>query len=54
MEVSKAVKSAEVAQRFQQLGIDPVGNAPQEYDSQIRNDFERYGRVVRITGTKID
>ena len=53
-EVSKAVRSAEVAQRFQQLGIDPVGNTPQEYDAQIRNDFERYGRVVRITGTKID
>src|SRR5882672_1022287 len=53
-EVSRAVKSAEVAQRFQQLGIDPVGNTPQEYDAQIRNDFERYGRVVRITGTKID
>ena len=54
MEVSRAVKSAEVAQRFQQLGIDPVGNAPQEYDAQIRNDFERYGRVVRISGVRID
>jgi tripartite-type tricarboxylate transporter receptor subunit TctC len=54
MEVSKAVKSAEVAQRFQQLGIDPVGNTPQEYDAQIRNDFERYGRVVRISGVRID
>ncbi len=53
-EVSRAVKNAEVAQRFQQLGIEPAGNAPQEYDAQIRNDFERYGRVVRITGTKID
>ena len=53
-EVGKAVRSAEVAQRFQQLGIDPVGNAPQEYDAMIRNDFEKYGRVVRMTGTKID
>jgi tripartite-type tricarboxylate transporter receptor subunit TctC len=53
-EVSKAVKSAEVAQRFQQLGIDPAGNAPQEYDAQIRAAFERYGRVVRISGARID
>ncbi len=53
-EVAKAVKTSDVAQRFQQLGIDPVGNTPEAYSAQIRNDYERYGRVVRVSGAKID
>src|SRR5213083_2452044 len=53
-EVAKAVRNADVAQRFQQLGIDPVGNTPEAYGAQIRSDYERYGRVVRVSGAKID
>jgi tripartite-type tricarboxylate transporter receptor subunit TctC len=53
-EVAKAVKTPEVAQRFQQLGIDPVGNTPEAYGAQIRSDYERYGNVVKVSGAKID
>jgi tripartite-type tricarboxylate transporter receptor subunit TctC len=53
-EVARAVKTPDVAQRFQQLGIDPVGNTPEAYSAQIRNDYERYGNVVRVSGAKID
>ncbi|HXM83374.1 MAG TPA: tripartite tricarboxylate transporter substrate binding protein [Burkholderiales bacterium] len=53
-EVAKAVKTPDVAQRFQQLGIDPVGSTPEAYSAQIRNDYERYGRVVKVSGVKID
>jgi tripartite-type tricarboxylate transporter receptor subunit TctC len=53
-EVARAVRSPDVAQRFQQLGIDPVGNTPEAYSAQIRIDYERYGRVVRVSGAKID
>jgi tripartite-type tricarboxylate transporter receptor subunit TctC len=53
-EVAKAVRSPDVAQRFRQLGIDPVGNTPEAYGAQIRSDYERYGRVVRVSGAKID
>ena len=53
-EVRKAVTFPEVAQRFQSLGIDPVGSSPQEYAASIRNDYERYGRVVKVSGIKVD
>jgi tripartite-type tricarboxylate transporter receptor subunit TctC len=54
LEMQKAVRSTEVAQRFRQLGIDPVGNSPQEYAARIRNDYERYGRVVKSSGVKVE
>jgi tripartite-type tricarboxylate transporter receptor subunit TctC len=53
-EVAKAVKTPDVAQRFQKLGIDPVGNTPEAYSAQIRIDYERYGNVVKVSGAKID
>jgi tripartite-type tricarboxylate transporter receptor subunit TctC len=48
------VKTPDVAQRFQKLGIDPVGNTPEAYSAQIRIDYERYGNVVKVSGAKID
>src|SRR5947207_990410 len=53
-EVAKAVRNPDVAQRFQSLGIDAVGNTPEAYGAQIRSDYERYGRVVRVSGAEID
>jgi tripartite-type tricarboxylate transporter receptor subunit TctC len=54
LEIQKVVRNTEVAQRFRQLGIDPVGNSPQEYAARIRSDYERYGRVVSVSGIKVD
>ena len=53
-EMRKAVRHEEVAQRFRQLGIEPVGNTPQEYAARIRNDYERYGKVVQTSGIRVE
>ena len=53
-EVAKAVKAADVAARFKQLGIDPVGNSPEAYNAQIRAAYEKYGKVAKAAGVKAD
>ena len=53
-EVAKAVRSPDVAARFKQLGIDPVGNSPEAYNAQIRAAYEKYGQVVKAAGVKAD
>ena len=53
-EIAKAVRSPEVAQRFQQLGIDPVGSTPESYAELIRAAYERFGLVVKATGTRAE
>ena len=53
-EVAKAVKAPDVAARFRQLGIDPVGNSPEAYNAQIRAAYEKYGKVVKAAGVKAD
>jgi tripartite-type tricarboxylate transporter receptor subunit TctC len=49
-----AVATADVAQRFNALGIDPVGSTPEAYTTQIRTDIVRYARVVKEAGVKVD
>jgi tripartite-type tricarboxylate transporter receptor subunit TctC len=53
-EVAKAVKQPEVALRFKQLGIDPVGSTPATLAAINRVNYEKYARVVKLSGAKID
>ena len=53
-EVAKAVKQNDVVQRFAQLGIDPVGSTAQAYAEANKADYEKYAKIVKATGAKID
>lgn len=54
VEIARAVKHPDSVQRFRQLGIEPVGSTPESYAATIRASYEKYGRVVRATGTKAE
>jgi tripartite-type tricarboxylate transporter receptor subunit TctC len=53
-EIARAVRHPEVAQRYKQLGIDPVGSTPEFYAATIRTSYEKYGRVAKATGTRAE
>jgi tripartite-type tricarboxylate transporter receptor subunit TctC len=53
-EMQKAVKQPDVVQRFRQLGIEPVGSTPDAYNAMNRASYQKYERVVKASGAKID
>jgi len=53
-EVAKAVKQHDVVQRFSQLGIDAVGSTPEAYAAANKADYDKYAKIVKATGAKID
>jgi tripartite-type tricarboxylate transporter receptor subunit TctC len=53
-EVQKAVKQPDVVTRFRQLGIDPVGSTPEAYNTMNRASYQKYEKVVKASGAKID
>ena len=53
-DVSRALKSPDLAERMTQLGMEPVGSTPAEFDALIRAEIEKWSRVVRISGAKVD
>ena len=53
-DIAKAVKSSDLTQRMTQLGMEPVGSTPAEFDALIRSEIEKWSRVVKISGAKAD
>jgi tripartite-type tricarboxylate transporter receptor subunit TctC len=50
----KVVRSPEIQAQFAALGADAVGNSPEEFAAFVRRDLEKYARVVRISGARVD
>ena len=50
--VARATKDPEVLKRLAADGAEPVGNTPEEFDKQLREDVAKYGEVVRVSGAK--
>jgi tripartite-type tricarboxylate transporter receptor subunit TctC len=52
--VVSAVKSPDVRGRFEQLGYDPIGNTSAEFAATIRSDIEKFAKVIKAAGIKIE
>jgi tripartite-type tricarboxylate transporter receptor subunit TctC len=52
--VVKVVRSPEIQSQFAALGADAVGNSPEEFAAFVRRDMEKYARVVKLSGAKVD
>jgi tripartite-type tricarboxylate transporter receptor subunit TctC len=52
--VSKSVNYPDIAKRYIELGIDPVGNTPEQYAAQIRVDIAKYAKAVKASGVKVE
>jgi tripartite-type tricarboxylate transporter receptor subunit TctC len=50
----QVVRSAEIRAQFEALGADPVGSSPEEFAAFVRRESERYGKVVKVSGAKLD
>lgn len=53
-ETRKVLEQPETRARMLDLGITPVGNSPEEFGKQIRQDYARYGEVVKKAGITLN
>lgn len=53
-EVVRILQTAELRERIDALGGEPVGNTPQEFAAIIRSDIAKWRRVVDQAGIKAD
>jgi tripartite-type tricarboxylate transporter receptor subunit TctC len=52
--VAKAAGSPDLRQRLLEQGADPVGNTPEEFDRQLREEVARWAEVVKVSGARAD
>jgi tripartite-type tricarboxylate transporter receptor subunit TctC len=53
-DIAKAVKSPELGDKMAQLGTEPVGSTPEEYDAVIRAEIDKWNKVVKAAGIKVE
>src|SRR2546422_358936 len=50
----KALATAQVKERFASLGVQPVGNTPEQFGAVIREDLARWSKVIKSAGVKVE
>jgi len=51
-EIVRALNTAELRERLQGLGADPVGNTPEQYTTFMQNEIAKWGKVIKAAGIK--
>jgi len=53
-EIAKALQDPEVQKNFRSGGVDATSMGPQELERFMRDEYEKWGRVVRQTGATVN
>jgi tripartite-type tricarboxylate transporter receptor subunit TctC len=54
LEVGKALADPAIRERFAQSGLEPVGGSTEQFARLYRDDFEKYGKLVRQLNIRVD
>jgi tripartite-type tricarboxylate transporter receptor subunit TctC len=52
--VATATHSPDIRKRLLEQGAEPVGNTPEEFDRQLRDEVARWAEVVKVSGARAD
>jgi tripartite-type tricarboxylate transporter receptor subunit TctC len=53
-DTAKVLQSAEVRGRFEQLGMEPVGNAPEAFARAIKEESARWAKIIKARNLYVD
>jgi tripartite-type tricarboxylate transporter receptor subunit TctC len=53
-DISRAVRSTDLTDRMKQQGMEPVGSTPEQFDALVRSEMEKWAKVVKASGAKVD
>ena len=50
----RALQSADVHDKLQAAGIEPIGGGPVAFASYLRSEMRKWGKAVQDSGAKVD
>ena len=53
-DIGRTVKTAALTDRMTKLGMEPVGSSSDEYDTLIREEIDKWTKVVQTAGIKVN
>jgi tripartite-type tricarboxylate transporter receptor subunit TctC len=52
VEVDKVMRSADIRERFLTEGLEPIGGGADDFGRFIRDEIDKYGKVIKAAGVK--
>lgn len=52
--INEALRAPDIAKKLNDLGLDPVGGSPAQTGAFLREESERWSKVIRMTHIKVD
>ena len=52
--LKKALEFPDVASKLTELTLDPMHMTPEQFAQRLRSDYDKYARVVKISGARIE
>ncbi len=53
-DIIKVLNLPDMRARLAELGLEPVGDTPEQFDATIRSEIDRWAKVVKAAGIKAD
>ena len=53
-EINKILRLPEVAQSLSGQALDPWPSTPEEFGARLKADYDKYARLIRLTGAQVD
>jgi tripartite-type tricarboxylate transporter receptor subunit TctC len=53
-EMNKALATPDMIQKLEAQALDPWTSTPEEFNARLKVDYEKYGKLIKLTGAKVE
>ena len=53
-EITKALKMADIQERFATIGAEPIGSTPEQLAAHLKRETDRWSAIIRERNIKAD
>jgi tripartite-type tricarboxylate transporter receptor subunit TctC len=53
-EINRALAMPDIVQKLESQALDPWSSTPEAFTAKLKVDFEKYAKLIKLTGAKVD